>query len=639
MKRIKILLTSLFVVAVLPFGVNARGIDSYVLADSTKNNVENITKEVDSTTVTDSVAVATDSITVAKVGISVATDSIAATADSVAVETAVVAIPPTVDNGAEPRYLKYRPAAPEDKRMLVSYYKNILLKGANQGESYIKAFEPWREAFVADTNRSVDLYIDGVGIIAGCIACDTASHNYGRLSELKWTLMELYDLATADVDKLNAQLNKEKNSDTLSVAKIRAQQMMYYRRYTQYDSIFNSAHHNVVNSDNEKYWEDVIFKDSLHLSYMYPRYREILLSNDDNLSVAHISHYAKIVYFKIKFDKNLGVTRSKELFQADKNLINSRVPGIVARADDKEIMPNGKTVADYYAGLAEGVSSTLLLGESAFISGDDYVTLEAYYIQRLDKDGNKVWQDILESSLANSHKQGYWSKLYMDAMIHKYKNDYPEYIKESGPTYELAIRIADYAMELKETKAAMTYYDAAFATPDFKEKSAYVQARSYLRMSQVMFNAGQGHSKCYSYVKKGIDVCPEYPDLYVMEAILLNDYLIKYQKQLLTYNDGPFRFRVSFIAVYELYEKALVCAEALTSKGDTEMTTSINKEATRNAMSKLEYNFPEETDISMRVKRVGDVYEINPANVKFPLIGGKKYKVKLRKAKFRAEEE
>ena len=194
-------------------------------------------------------------------------------------------------------------------------------------------------------------------------------------------------------------------------------------------------------------------------------------------------------------------------------------------------------------------------------------------------------------------------------------------------------------MELKETKAAMTYYDVAFATSDFKEKSAYVQARSYLRMSQVMFNAGQGHSKCYSYLRKALEVCPEYPELYVMEAILLNDYLIKYQKNLLTYNDGSFRFRTSFIAVYELYEKALVCAEALTSKGDTEVTTSINKEAIRNGMSRLEYNFPEETDISMRGKRVGDAFEINPASVKFPLVGGKKYKVKLRKAKFKADEE
>ena len=636
MKSIKILLASLFVAAALPYGISARDINVCAAADS-------VSVAVDSASVAaDSVAVAADSLSVAAVdSVPVAVvDSITATADSAAVEAAIVVIPSTIDSTAQLRYLKYRPAAPEDKRMLVSYYKNILFKGANQGESYIKAFEPWREAFVADTNRSVDLYIDGVGIIAGCIACDTAQHNYGRMSELKWTLMELYDLAAADVDKLNAQLDKERNSDTLSVAKIRAQQMMYYRRYTQYDSIFNSTHHNVLNADNEKYWEDVIFKDSVHLSYMYPRYRDILVSNDDNLSVTHISHYAKIVYFKIIFDnRNLGVSRSKELFVADKDLINSRVPGIVARADDKEILSNGKTQADYYAGLAEGLSSTLLMAESAFISGDDYVSLESYYRQRLLKDGNKVWQDILESSLANCHRQGYWSKLYMEAMIYKYNNEYPEFIKESGPTYELAIRIADYAMELKESKAAMTYYDAAFAIPDFKDKSAYVQARAYLRMSQVMYNAGQGHSKCYSYVKKGIDVCPEYPELYVMEAILLNDYLIKYQKNLLTYNDGSFRFRTSFIAVYELYSEAIRRADALSSIGDAEVTTSINKEAIRNAMSKLEYNFPEENDIFQRGKRVGDTFEINPASVKFPLVGGKRYKVKLRKAKFKADEE
>ena len=570
-----------------------------VAADSISSAVDSVMPVLsDSTSLVDSAAVAVadtlsalvDSVSVAAVdSIPVAaTDSLSkAAVDSVAVvDSDTICIPRTVA-ASEVRYFKHRPMSQDDKQMLTTYYKEILSVG-NQGELYLKAYEPWREVFVADTNRSLDLYIDGVGIITSCIANDTAQHRYDRLSQFKWKLMELYDMAVADIENLNSQLDKARSKDTLSVAKFRGQQIAYYRRLTQYDSIFNSTHHNVLNSENEQYWEDVIFKDSTHMLYLYPRYRELLQSDDNNLNMAHIAHFAKMVYFKIIIDnRNLGSSRAKEYYTSDKDLINTRVPGILSSASTVEKLSNGLTVAEYYAGLADGASGTLLQGESAFISSDDYGRLEEYYVQRLEKDGNKVWQEILSSALSRSTT----SELYYQALVHKYIGDQAEFIEESGPTFDLALKIARYAQGMSKYGDAIKYYDLAFLEMEFYELTAFEQAQWYLRMVQVMQDAKQSGQRCYAYVKKAMDACPEYPEPYYVEASLFSKAVAK---------ATGFNKEFSYVILYNLYAKVKSVIEALGNISDTNVVTRLDIKDIENSMRMYKGHFPSSEEVFMR---------------------------------------
>ena len=555
-------------------------VDSAAVADTLSALVDSV-----SIAAVDSIAV--DSIPVDSISVAAADSLSKSAVDSVAVvDTDTICIPRTIA-ASERRYFKHRPMSQEDKQMLTTYYKEILSVG-NQGELYLKAYEPWREVFVADTNRSLDLYIDGVGIITSCIANDTTQHRYDRLSQYKWELMELYDMAVADIENLNSQLDKVRSKDTLSVAKFRGQQIAYYRRLTQYDSIFNSTHHNVLNSENEQYWEDVIFKDSTHMLYLYPRYRELLQSDDNNLNMAHIAHFAKMVYFKIIIDnRNLGSSRAKEYYTSDKDLINARVPGILSSASTVEKLSNGLTVAEYYAGLADNASGTLLQGESAFISSDDYGRLEEYYVQRLDKDGNKVWQEILSSALSRSTT----SELYYQALVHKYIGDQAEFIEESGPTFDLALKIARYAQGMNKYGDAIKYYDLAFLEMEFYELTPFEQAQWYLRMVQVMQDAKQSGQRCYVYVKKAMDACPEYPEPYYIEATLFSKAVAKVT---------GFNKEFSYVVLYNLYAKVKSVIEALGNISDTNVVTRLDINDIENSMRVYRGHFPSTEEVFMR---------------------------------------
>ncbi len=582
-----------------------------ILPDTIENVTDSVAVAVDSAVVTDLSVIASDSLAVPSDSLLSVSDSLAVPADSLMAASDSLAMPKdslasdtlqattaqqhkiiteilasrsTYDETLKTPLSVYKKIPERDRALLMSYYKNII-KVDQSGDAYVKAYIPWREVFMSipGAQKTLDLYIDGVGIIIGNIDSDTLHHNAERIHPLTEDLMELYNLAVKNVDALNSQIDFTRTKDSITVAKLRAQQVRHYRNFFNLDSIFHSSHHNVVSDENEQFWENFMFKDSSQIEIMYPWYLEIIGSSDEDVDITHIAHFAKLLHFKAaKESKKISGAVAKENFLRDRALAEAKANILLANADPTYIVDEKRGISqkDYYASQFRGIENTFNQTSGGFIASNDYAALEKLFKERLDKEGPAVWDEILVSGLQHSDS----SELYIQALLNKYQVE---------PSFDLAIKIAGRAGKLDKYKGnALSYYEMAFQQPEFYDLSNFRQAQLYLGMVGTMMKAGRSGAACMKYVELAKETCPEYPEIYMIEAQL-------FQRAAGGISDY-FTYCFSYCVLYDLYANVKKRVQDLQSMGETEVKTTLIVEDIEKTMAGCSGNFPPKDEVFMR---------------------------------------
>lgn len=541
----------------------------------------------------------TDSLSMVSDSIKAVSDSISAVKDSLAVAKKriieALATRETYDETLKTPLSVYKKMPERDRALLISYYKN-LIKEDQTGEAYVKAYIPWREAFMATpgSEKTLDMYVDGVGIIIANIDTDTLHHKPDSIHILTEDLMELYNLAVRNVDVLNSQIDFTKTKDSITVAKLRAQQVRHYRNFFEIDSMFHSTHHTNYNDAADiQFWEDYMFRDSTQIEILYPWYIEILTSPDTDIDITHVAHFAKLLHMKTaKESKILGGAVAKENFFKDRAIAEEKAKILLENADPSVIVDENRNLnqKDYYAGQFRSIENTFNLTQSGFIAANDYAALEKIFEERLNKEGPAVLDELLASGLQNSDS----SEVYIRALQAKYEMD---------PSFDIVMKLASKTSKLKKYyKNAMEYYEMAFAYPEFYDLSEFQQARYYFRMAQFLNNAGQ-RNKCISYIDKAKETCPEYPEPYYLEVVLFQN---------ATKNVAGFNGYFCYCISYDLYSGVKKCIEELQAKSETDVTTTLEIADIEKSMRDCYARFPKKTqeDIFMGRYTPGNSHSI-----------------------------
>lgn len=593
MKNIKSLPVILLGFLALPSMIASYATDavspSYILkVDTLQQAGDSISLQTVTSAVSDSATVAVpDSAAVAvsdSTSVAVSDSASVAVSDSVA-----IAVSDTLSQ-PKPRVFKIRKLSDTDKALLTAHYKEMIAEDITP-EAYRKAYTPWRSVFCSSDDRTLDLYIDGVGILMGNISLDTLERRGENMHIYTNELMELYDLAVENIDSLNAQIDFTKTKDSLSVAKLRAQQVTYYRRCFEYDSILNSSHHNKDFSDeNLKYWEDVLFKDSIQITKLYPWYRGIIMSDETDIKMEHLGFFAKLLHFKIGDDVHIGKGYAKKQFEEDRKIIEDKIEAMIAAQPDK-------TEQAKIEGQSRGLEITLNQAAGQFVDVSNFAALEAHFRERLDREGPAVWEDILASNLSRADS----SSLYLEALRNKYETD---------PSYEIAINIAQRSTRVKRYSDAITYYQRAIAYPEFYEMTEYQQARIYVFISSAYQQTGGSTAQRYPYLKDAIEVCPEYPEPYFQIAYMIMNVNLRSAHPLIR------RFR--YCVAYDQLAIVLQKVEMLEANPESEVKTTLNVAEIRKAMASCKSNFPTKDDLFMQGPAIGmEAGKSYPLNLPF----------------------
>lgn len=505
-------------------------------------------------------------------------------ADSVKTDTLAVR-PDSLPSVPAKHYFDVVSHSNRNKGLLVSYYKSII-SADNSGETYAKAYTPWKEAFVADEDRSLELFVDGIGIIVGNLKNDTTMRRYDRIGRWRGEMMELYDIAVKDIDRLNGTIDTEKTKGGLTLAKLRAQQLRYYREFWELDSICNSSHHNVFNEENAKYWEDVMFKDSMQVKILYPLYKDIVMSDDADVDMAAVAHFSKLLYFKITDDLAYGKAYAKDNYMSDRELTVSKGEEILSATKPDDKMSNGMPRLEYYRGLMGTVMSALNESDSRFIDGDDYAGLEKHFQARIaNKEGDKVWEDILNSTLARSDS----SELYWQALANKYISE---------PSYDTALKIAERSRgKLKKYGDAIKYLKLAMEYPEFEQEEPFVKAQTCVKLVQTQEKLKVPAMERYEWLSKAIGYCPDYPEPYYYIAGLIENVNLGKANKLYKH--------FLFCIAYDKYEEAMEKVVKLKKSGDTKIDSRLTSDMIKKRQNYCAENFPSVNDVFMGGESVG----------------------------------
>lgn len=548
--------------------------------------------------------------------------TLVAQVDSVAVDSAKLEklIPDSLIVGYLPertswKYFEVKERSADDVQKLKTLYKKTMA----EHNGALHAYDGWKVAFNSTKDRTLDMYLDGAKMILSRFCADTLNKRYDRLSEHRDELMELYDLAVFNLDALNAQLDKAKNKDTLSVAKFRGRQLRYYRDITMVDSIFNGdSTQTTISRDTLM---NNINNDIRHLRFMYPRYKQIVTSTDMNIDMVDIAQFAILADIRIVRDREVGLDREtrKVNFEEDCELVRTRVDNLLAYIEDPasiiykdDIYKDGVTIGRWFNSQRRPIDEALRYGEGRFIDASNFEALENYWAEKFQKEGD--YDDVINSPLAN-HKK---SETYIQALRLKY---------DVEPSFELARRISARSYEKadahnakdKNFADAITYLDRAFKFPEFKSQTPFAQARLYMNMARYQDEANR-RSSTITYLNKAKSACPDYPEIYFMEA----DWVSKAKL-----GSNKFVNGVKYCAVYDLYAKALAKVKALASNPGSEIKTNLREDDIKDMMVWCEQYFPDAAEVFMQGWKEGEKY---PLPIKGGSNGGK-YNTVIRCAK------
>lgn len=492
---------------------------------------------------------------------------------------------------------------------LIAKYKKEI--GTNYSpDNYRSVYEHWKEAFCARPDRHLVQYLDGVVIINASIAADTIQKRYDRIKLYNEELMDLFELAIVNIDSLNAQIA---GNDTLTVAKLRAQQLEYLRANWQMDTVFRSP---IVTKDNTYYkrnesswysnvtidgkseeinWDNVLFADDMMNTRIYNMARDIVESGDLDLEMKDIDVFAKTMFYKFSQDTaRVGLTGARNIYAEDTTLTFMKARSVLDAVDPNAMSGSGDeqvSTKTYYASqLRAGITTRFSEMASWVVDSKDTDRLVDVYRRRWNTEGDDVVDLILGNRVIAANRDSRAAmELYYDAL--RNKND-----KE--PSYELLVDIVNRAQRLEKYNDVITYSQRLFAEPEFFEESGYAQARMYVRMVQTYEKLKGSTAQRHPYIQKAIQACPEYPEPYFYLAKMIRGVNLGNQRGILK--------RFVFCIAYDQFEVARQKLIALEAMGEgTDVKSNLTAEMLKEAQDQCRVNFPYKDDVFLQGGPIG----------------------------------
>ena len=449
---------------------------------------------------------------------------------------------------------------------LIAKYKKEI--GTNfAAQNYSRVYDFWKSAFCARPDRYLVQYLDGIAILNASIATDIYDKRYDRLKLYTEELNDLFELAIINIDSLNAQIAGE---DTLTIAKLRAQQIEYFKTNWQRDTLFRSP---VADKDSIK-WENELFRDKTMNVRLYNMSRDIVTSDDDFVEMKDVEVYAQAMFFKFRMDSaRVGLQGAKSAFYADTTLTLEKARRMIEAAssnDSVDTSSGRKSKKDLFASqMKSAINERFSIMSSWVVDEGDVDRLVEIYRRRWNTEGDDVVDIILGMKVfATSRDNAAAMELYYDAL--KTKN-------EKEPSFDLMSNIINRAKRLKKNDDVITYSQKLFVEPEFFEESGYEQARKYIDVYVAYTNKGGSTRQRYPYIVKAIQACPEYSDAYYYKA----DLVFRAFKK-----NG-----LSFCVAYDLYAEAKQKRMALSD--DSEIKTAYSAENIQDKMNQCVKYFPE----------------------------------------------
>lgn len=493
---------------------------------------------------------------------------------------------------------------------LIALYRKGFAEDRSR-EAYSKTLDTWKRAFCARPDRPLDLYIDGIGILNATISADTAQQNYNRIGLLNEMLMDVYELAVINIDDLNNQLDKER-SDTLTVAKLRAQQLEYLRANWQMDTVLRSpiaAKGNRIYKSNERNWysytvtdgkkdsinwNNELFKDDEMNSKIYYMCREILKSEDLDIDMIDIDRFAQAMFYKFRKDSaRVGLAEAKNIYFADTALTRSKARAVLAAIGPDETVGTGNNARSkkgYFTEVYEkGINRRFSEMDTWTIDGRDVARLVENFKKRLDSEGPEFIDQILSNPVLATNRDN------IEAMTFYY--DVLKRKNEVQPTYERIVNIVNRAQRLEKYSDVINYSEKMFKSPEFLDESDYTQARMYIRMVQTYEKIKGSTAQRYPYIQKAMLACPEYPEPYYYLANMIQSVNLGKQRALLK--------RFIFCIAYDQFEIARQKLAALEAMGDTEVKSNLTMDALQKSLAGCKRNFPIKDDVFMEGASIG----------------------------------
>ena len=522
----------------------------------------------------------------------------------------------TLKKKREWKYLRPYKRSEEECRLLKSYYKKNINDGLRDSAAYAKAFTPWIEAFNGMREKTLDMYIDGVGILVTKIKSDTARGDYESMRVNREILMELYDLAVIDIHKINKQIDLSRSTDTLTVSKLRAQQISYYTSLWYADSAYNQDHHKFIDQTaakdeamkdsakaNTAYWKEVMFKDSIECYRLYNMYKDICYGSDIDINPAHMSDFVAVCNAKTWHDINkyciqedstkksyfnlpaLEAIVKRDHEQALNLMEKIALAAITDREKSNEELRRATIDKDF-----KGIYEAFKKRESSRPMNDEemqkhFEELEIYYNDLIASGDAEVWDKVLGSDLRRNQK----SEVYLNALRNKF-----DAWDETYYTFDVAKDIAQRALKQEKYGDAIKYYNECQMFEEFMNSSGYEQSRIYFNIALITYtsiNAKKGGriSDMYKNAMDAINACPEYPDpyyLYGQVAMMQNGRLSDKARNTI---DGRFLFCVA----YDKFATGLSKLKELPA--DSEIRTAFKEEHYQKGMAGAQRNWPTQT--------------------------------------------
>ena len=514
--------------------------------------------------------------------------------DSVAVVDSIITAP------AKKRvyvHFKEKPQPDSDQKKVkgfIALYKKNLSQKTIDG--YVSAYTPWKGAFESCNQRTLDMYMDGIAILDCMVRKDTANRKYDKLTERREQMMELYDLAVDNIADLNAQIDRKRTADTLSVAKLRAAQFNKYRDCWVLDSIFNSKDtlHNKYNDQNRKYWVTKLAEnDSASLEFMYQLHKEIVFSADNNI------YDPERYYFFAAFFKRYAIKKIKEYKTDNKYISNFLKPEFESiieyttnkYSEYKKIRKNEEDNSKILNNIDayEGRIASLLNDVKAGFIGNDVEKLENHYNNLIAEQGGynkKNSEDIINRNILSK------TKVYYEALIWWYNNQ--------EPSLDLALKIAKSAQSLKIYDQAAVWYgkipDDELTKFEFSvlPNAEKAKIHYYAALNYHQFNKTKYIGLKLDNLSAAIEYYPQYIDAYYFMGI----YMQYYNNFKLEGINKETSTKIKYLFAYDQFAKALKVSEEVNESPEhtTEIRNDISKEDIMKAMNAAKSNWPTKED-------------------------------------------
>ena len=463
-------------------------------------------------------------------------------------------------------YFKEKPEPDADQKkiegFIALYKKNISNKTV---EGYAAAYLPWKGAFEGCNRRTLDMYMDGIGIILNLVRKDTLEHKYDKLTERREQMMELYDLAVDNLDDLNAQIDRKRTSDTLSVAKLRAAQVIKYRDCWILDSIFNGNDtiHNEYSDSTRVYWIEKLRKsDSVSLEMKYKCYKDIVFSSENNIFDYNVFNNFSI-YFRRYAAKEVRRLHADSTAAANTYIMTHLKPEF-----DSIIQYTNNRFAEY-ENVRKNVKGTDLAGlgrvtgnmeknffevKKAFVTQDrgpiDIDKLAAPFIARKEQLGgyNKDFAaEVKEESRLLKH----W--IYLEALVWWYNNE--------EATFDLAEQITKSARAQKNFNVAAQYYEKLANDPmlymEFEELSAVKKSEIHYMaaLCYQAYDASKNTAKKLDNLMAAVKITPQYYRAYELMGNIMFAYAPKVN--LGSKIPKEIQDKIAYYHAYDKYNEAL----------------------------------------------------------------------------------